>query len=82
MKPENQINVPYGKSIVKRCHRCGEITESYTEISKCPCCKKSFLPLNYFSKIHTKNSTDYNKLFCSSEELQEEDLIKGIYVLW
>ena len=70
--------------IIKKCHVCGQLTESSTEIDKCVCCGKSFLPLNYFSKIHDHEgkSYRYKDLFAESHELTEEDLIIGLYVLW
>ncbi|WP_417336025.1 hypothetical protein [Halobacteriovorax marinus] len=70
------------KILIKKCHCCGHILETAKEASKCPSCKKSFLPVNYFGKVHAKNSTDFKNLFLSSDELHEEDLIKGINVLW
>ncbi|MBL6989075.1 MAG: hypothetical protein ISR65_04830 [Bacteriovoracaceae bacterium] len=68
--------------IIKKCHICGHIMESYIEVSKCVKCHKSFLPLNYFGKIHAKNSTEFRNLFATSKEIREEDLIKGLYTLW
>lgn len=72
------------RKIIKSCHVCGQITESSTEIDKCVTCGKSFLPLNYFSKIHDNEGRkyDYKELFAQSHELEEEDLIIGLYVLW
>lgn len=71
-----------GKILIKKCHICGTVAESYSEVKKCDNCKKSFLPSNYFGKVHAKNSEEFAKLFSSSDELYEEDLIKGIAVLW
>lgn len=70
------------KLIVKKCHLCGHIMESYEEVKKCGKCKKSFLPSNYFSKVHSKNPADYERLFAASHEIHEDDLIKGLSVLW
>lgn len=70
------------KIIFKKCHLCGTIMESFHEQKKCKGCKKSFLPSNYFGKVHAKNSKEYDELFSSSDDLQEEDLVKGINVLW
>lgn len=70
------------KVIIRKCHHCGHITESTNEPKKCSGCHKSFLPLNYFGKVHAKNSTEYYELFCSSDEINEEDLIAGIYAPW
>ena len=72
------------KVLFKRCHRCGKLIESYSEVQRCPepKCQKAFLPLNYLHKIEDANFHDYPNLFVSSDELHEDDLIKGIYVLW
>lgn len=70
------------KLIIKKCHQCGHIMESAAEVQKCVKCKKSFLPVNYFSKVHSKNQSEYDHLFAPSHELHEQDLIKGLTVLW
>ncbi len=70
------------KLIVKKCHLCGHIMESFEEIKKCGQCKKSFLPSNYFAKIHSKNSAEYDHLFAAGHEMHEDELIKGLTVLW
>lgn len=70
------------KTLIKKCHVCGSISESSEEVMRCPSCKKAFLPTNYFGKVHTKNSQDYSELFIASDKLHEEDLIKGLSVLW
>jgi hypothetical protein len=70
------------KLIIKKCHVCGHISESSHELQKCTKCKKSFLPVNYFSKVHSKSQKDYEQLFASSYEISEDDLIKGLTVLW
>jgi hypothetical protein len=67
--------------IIKICHVCGGVSESEREIQKCAHCKKSFLPLNYFNKIQERHA-HYEDLFCYGTELCDEDLVKGIYVLW
>lgn len=82
MKEANVTTVHKGKLIVKKCHSCGHINESYKEKQRCSGCKKSFLPANYFGKVHAQNDKEFEKLFADSEELREEDLIKGINVLW
>ncbi len=69
------------KSLIKKCHVCLELNESVKEIERCQKCRKAFLPLNYFSKIHLDDG-DYESLFSEVDELQDEDLIKGIYVIW
>ena len=70
------------KLLIKKCHICGHIMESSQEVQKCGKCKKSFLPVNYFSKIHSKSQKDYEQLFAYGHEIYEEDLIKGLTVLW
>ncbi|MGB0455216.1 MAG: hypothetical protein ACPGJV_16025 [Bacteriovoracaceae bacterium] len=68
--------------LIKKCHVCGDIQSSFIEQQRCGGCSKSFLPLNYFAKVHAKNTREYNDLFEESENLHEDDLIKGLYVLW
>jgi hypothetical protein len=70
------------KLIIKKCHICGHIMEEHQEIAKCHKCKKSFLPVNYFSKVHSKNQQEYEQLFAYGHELHETDMIKGLTVLW
>lgn len=70
------------KTLINKCHICGKIEESYCEIQKCRNCQKSFLPHNYFGKIHATNSHDFYELFEPAENLNDEDLIKGLFVLW
>ncbi len=70
------------KLIIKKCHLCGQINSGYKEPHKCTQCKKSFLPLNYFSKIHSSSSSEYENLFASSNEIHEEDVVKGLTVIW
>lgn len=75
-------NQTSGKVLIKKCHVCGHIMEQNHEIQKCDCCKKSFLPLNYFGKVHKKFGEEYQELFSSVDELHEDDLIKGVNVIW
>jgi hypothetical protein len=70
------------KVLIKLCHRCGELNENYVEPEKCASCKKAFLPSNYFSKIHAKNTQEFKKLFLHIDDLHEEELIKGYNVIW
>lgn len=70
------------KLIIKRCHVCGQVHESAIELEKCVKCDKSFLPLNYFAKVHNTKQNEYQDLFAQSHELDDSDLIVGIYVLW
>lgn len=79
---ETETKVKSGKVIFKKCHMCGHLMESAYELEKCKKCKKCFLPSNYFGKVHAKNSEEFKKLFSNSDELREEDLIKGVTTLW
>lgn len=68
------------KIILKKCHICSHLTESFVEISKCESCNKSFLPSNYFSKVHCqKEKKDY---YDDADDLKSESLIKGLDTLW
>lgn len=67
--------------LIRMCHRCGQCHESPVELDRCPHCRKSFLPSAYFQKIHDVHQ-HYGELFSSASELQEEDLVKGVSVLW
>ncbi|EPZ51797.1 hypothetical protein ACRXCV_14680 [Halobacteriovorax sp. GFR7] len=78
-----EINMEVAKKrIIKKCHVCGHVHDTATEVQKCQSCKKSFLPTKYFDKVHAKNSSDFKLLFSDVNELHEEDIIKGITVLW
>jgi len=68
--------------IIKLCHKCGHCFEGHVEPEKCGQCGKAFLPLNYFEKVHAAKGEKFHGLFAESDDLQEEDLIKGLYVLW
>lgn len=68
--------------IIRKCHLCGQVHESTMELQKCVKCNKSFLPLNYFEKVHNTRQEEYNSLFAESHELGPEDMIKGLFVLW
>jgi uncharacterized OB-fold protein len=70
------------KLLIRKCHKCGQMTESSVEQEKCPSCGKSFLPLRYFEKIHGAENTNFKELFSETDDLCEEDLVKGIFVLW
>lgn len=70
------------KLIVRVCHACGHVHESSVELERCQRCNKAFLPLNYFSKVHKVHGNKFHELFAESEQLEEKDLIKGLYVLW
>ena len=70
------------KLLIRKCHECGRLNEGHSEKEKCSSCGKSFLPLNYFEKIHGDKNQKFEELFAGSDEIQEDDLIMGIYVLW
>jgi hypothetical protein len=85
LKTKSEVNTNKkvsDKVIVRKCHVCGSVTESTTEVERCIKCNKAFLPLNYFSKVHNHSGEKYSELFSTSEELTEEELIIGIFVLW
>jgi len=82
MKAELTNKETGAKLLIKKCHVCGHLMESAQEVQKCGGCKKSFLPVNYFSKVHSKGQKEYEQLFAHSYELRDEDLIKGLTVLW
>lgn len=70
------------KLIMRKCHVCSHVNESHAELEKCKSCGKSFLPLNYFEKVHEHDQNKFRDLFASGHEIAEEDLIKGLFVLW
>lgn len=81
---ENQVIEKTKKRplLIKKCHCCGHISEGEREAQRCGNCHKSFMPSQYFNKVHAKNSAEYKELFSFSDELHESDLIKGMAVLW
>jgi hypothetical protein len=82
MKRIENIKSKEKKILIKKCHICGLIMESDREIKKCTKCNKSFLPCHYFNKVHAKTSKEFTNLFSSTQELHEDDLVKGIHVIW
>ncbi len=68
--------------IAKACHVCGHYQEAVVEPERCVKCAKAFLPLNYFHKIHAHKGEKFQALFAEGEQLDDADLIKGLYVLW
>ncbi len=82
MKVELKSQTANEKLLIKKCHICGHIHETQQEPKKCEKCKKSFLPVNYFAKVHSKSQKEFDKLFAYGHEIHEEDLIKGLTVLW
>lgn len=73
---------PVRQTVIKKCHVCGHIIESTVEAKQCPKCHKYFLPLNYMKNTEEMDSTEFYESFASGHELNESDIIKGIYVLW
>ncbi len=72
-----------GRSLYRQCHMCAYVIHTSEEVQRCPKCNKSFLPLNYFAKIHKgKQGEDYDALYSSCDELSEQEIIKGLYVIW
>ena len=70
------------KLLLTVCHHCLKVNESTTELERCTHCNKSFLPLRYFEKIHKEKNAKWINNFSRAEELEEEDLVKGLFVLW
>jgi hypothetical protein len=70
------------KLIMRKCHVCSHINESAAELEKCTSCAKSFMPLNYFDKIHNHDEGRFEELFAHGHEITDEDIIKGLFVLW
>lgn len=81
MKDTEAKSLKQDKLILKVCHQCGFCNSSSVEPERCSKCSKAFLPLNYFEKVHAKGEK-FHELFQDSDQLNEEDLIKGLYVLW
>ena len=77
-----EIAKPKQRLIIRKCHMCGQVVESAKEQQKCVCCGKSFLPLNYFSKVHEHDPNKYHELFADGRDLEDEDLVKGVFALW
>lgn len=68
--------------LIKKCHLCGHLNWKDQEVEQCEKCHKSFLPLNYFKRMQKGVQADTQQLFCQCHELSEEDMVKGLYVLW
>jgi hypothetical protein len=78
----NELQKSKEKTLIRACHSCLKINESHKELERCTHCNKSFLPLRYFDKIHNDKDQKWEHHFSMSEQLDEEDLIKGLFVLW
>lgn len=70
------------KLLIRTCHSCLKINESEKELERCTHCGKSFLPLRYFDKIHHEKEAKWENYFYPTDLIEEEDLIKGLFVLW
>lgn len=71
------------ESLIRVCHICLKLNESPNEIEKCAHCQKSFLPLRYFDKIHSQASkSNWSSHFSSIEDIDDKDLILGLFVKW
>lgn len=70
------------KLLIRACHSCLKVNESNKELERCLHCNKAFLPLRYFDKIHGDKETKWENHFSTAEFIEEEDLIKGLFVLW
>ncbi len=68
--------------IIRKCHICGDVKEASKELERCFRCQKSFLPSHYFSRIHEVSIREYSALFAHVDEIYEEDLVKGLNVIW
>lgn len=70
-------------NLIKLCHYCNKINESTRELQRCNHCTKSFMPLNYLLQMKEQNSTKFfNELYNECKDLNDEDLIKGLYLIW
>lgn len=56
---------------IRRCHVCGQVTESSDEILKCTGCQKSLLPFYYFDKRKISEFSD-------NKERPPEDMEKHL----
>lgn len=70
------------KTLIRVCHVCTKINESPRELERCSHCDKSFLPLRYFEKVHAKKNEKFSQHFSDVSEIEEDHLIKGLFVLW
>lgn len=70
------------KLLIRACHSCLKLNESYQEQERCSHCNKAFLPLRYFEKIHQAKDSKWENHFSPAEQIDEEDLVRGLFVLW
>jgi hypothetical protein len=79
---KNLQNPSKDKLLIRACHACLKVNESHKELERCLHCGKAFLPLRYFDKIHSDKDTKWENYFSPTELIDDEDLIKGLFVLW
>ena len=77
-----KVTRKYEKCLIRKCHHCGELGEAPIELKKCGSCNKAFLPLAYFEKVHSLSGARFDSLFSHCDDIDEDDLIKGIHVIW
>lgn len=82
MRAQETTKASTDRMLIKKCHCCGTIMETHREPQRCTGCGKSFLPTQYFGKVHAKNEAEFKELFSSACELEEEVLIKGLTLIW
>jgi hypothetical protein len=66
---------------VRRCHVCGEVTESEREITKCSSCRKSLLPFYYFDNRKVLDYAD-NQLRPQIESPGVYGPVRGLAAYW
>jgi len=70
---------------VRRCHVCGNVSESSDDIIKCLHCKKSLLPFYYFDK---RKISEYSDNQARPENKKDRDIetgygpIRGLTAYW
>jgi len=67
---------------VRCCHKCNTLSSDYHEVKKCGNCGQSFLPTNYFKKVHSLKGVDYDDLYDSVSNIDPSLLLKGLTVIW
>lgn len=68
--------------LIKMCHVCTKVAEAEKELERCPYCQKSFLPLNYFEKIHAHKDAKLSELYDNCQDIEDHYLVRGIHVKW
>jgi hypothetical protein len=69
---------------VRRCHMCGEISESAKDILKCGVCSKSLLPFYYFDKTKVSDYSDNRRRPVNTLEVSPQGYgpIRGLTANW